>query len=108
MTKKTTDIPGNAHGSAVMFERMLAVSGRRLHELAHAIEEQEENGLRVKKVIFKCDGHPRGSWLVIVSAESENGNVVAFHVGEGFIMTIEGLSSKWRNGSLKWKVDEYA
>lgn len=107
-TKNGQDIPGNAMGSAALHQRMLMASGRKLQQLEHSLENVMDEGVRINRITFKCGGDVRGSWLAIVTAVTAEGPIVTFHSAEGIVSTIEGLSNKLRNGSLKWKEDEYA
>lgn len=106
--KKVYDIPGDAMGSAVMHQRMLLKSGQSLHNLAYGTEHMFDQGVRIRRITFKCGGDPRGSWLVIITVVTAEGPLVAFHNGEGLLSAVEGLAARIRNGSLKWKEDEYA
>ena len=107
-SRNKAEIPGNAVESAAMHTRMLVSTGRKVHEMAYVLEKSAAEEFMVRRITFRCDGDPRGSWLAIITGDDGSGPVVAFHSGDGLTATIEGLAAKIRNGSLKWKEDQYA
>jgi len=46
--------------------------------------------------------------LVIRGEDAEGGPLVAFHSATDLSSALEGLAERLRNGSLQWRVDEYA
>lgn len=109
MSKKlNVEVPGNVLATAALTARLLERTGHRVHMAMLAMINYEEQGLKIVRITFKAPGDVNGEWLGIITAQSENGGVVAFHSGDGFVSTVEGLLNRLNNGSLKWKEDEYA
>lgn len=108
MKHKDQEVPGNVLATAALTERILSKTGHSVHMAGHAMSNMEQNGLSILRISFKATGSVDGSWLAIISASSENGSVVAFHSGDSFPSTLQGVCSRIVNGSLKWKEDEYA
>jgi hypothetical protein len=44
--------------------------------------------------------------LLIVKAETPEGNIIAFHGGEDLASVVIGLVNRLDNGSIKWKEDK--
>lgn len=105
---KSTDVPGDAMQSALNYQRMVLKLGNKLIDLEVAVSKLHEDGVTVKMIKLKASPNPNGDWLAIVTASTENGEVVAFHSSDDLSSTITGVGAKLRNGSLKWKEDEYA
>lgn len=102
------EVPGNVLATAAMTERILVKAGVSLHKAAYRLEELEDEGVAIKAIRFVARGGATGEWLGVITCETENGAVVAFHSGDGFVNVVEGLCNKVVNGSLKWREDEYA
>lgn len=105
---KDTDVPGNTLESQRLFDEMLRKTGRRVRELERTMLRLEEDGVTIKMLKLNCKAGPRGEWLAILTAQGEEGGLVAFHSADGLPEVLAGLSTRLGNGSLKWKEDEYA
>lgn len=100
--------PGAALATAAMVDRVLSTTGHAIHELVHLLSAMEDEGNSVKALRLKPQGGVKGEWLAVITVSTPEGGIVAFHSGAALPSTIEGLRNRLRNGSLKWKDDEYA
>jgi len=109
MTRKTrVEVPGNAMATQALIDRVLTKTGHAVHELNHLGIGMEDEGWLLKAIRFAPQGSAAGEWLAVITVQSPEGPLVSFHGGSTFADCIEGLRNRLKNGSLKWKVDEYA
>lgn len=106
--RTNTDVPGNAQASAAAFERYVFSLGRAWLDFERIAHDMGHAGTPIKRVTLKGPLVEGGSALIILTADSEEGPVVAFHNVDDLGTAIKGLAARLQNGSLKWKVDEYA
>jgi hypothetical protein len=65
-----------------------------------------QNGYRGMSIRFPKEQH--GEFLITIRSESDQGEpIVAFHGGNSLSDALAGLSERLRNGTLKWKIDQY-
>lgn len=107
MTKKSPEIPGNSIGTAQAHQKWLMKAGNALSMLSEGFERYDEETGVVHSIRFAAPGVERSEWLAIVSVESGDGRQVAFSSGEDFMSCLVTVANRWRNGSLKWRADEY-
>lgn len=108
MTKSNPEVPGNAMATAAMTQRILSMAGHTVYMTDHRFDNLYTEGIAIKAIRFKNDGHPAGTWLCVVTAETESGSIVAFHNDTGFRACLLGVLARIENNSLKWKEDQYA
>lgn len=102
------EVPSNVVATAAMTERILSKTGFALHSTDHRLDSMIDEGIVIKQISLKASAGPRGEWLAVVTADTENGSIVAFHSSEGFTTVVEGVCNRLINGSLKWREDQYA
>jgi hypothetical protein len=73
-----------------------------------AAQGESWGGIEIEAVKFRLANDPMiESLAVITGVGADGGPIVAFHSAIGFAELFVGLAARLRNGSLKWKVDEY-
>lgn len=104
---KPKDVPGNTLQSQLLFDRELHKVGHRVYDIDSFIQRSVRDKFVVRAIKFRAGKVPGAEWMAIITAYSPDGPVVAFHSGEGFKELVVGLAARLKNGSLKWKADEY-
>lgn len=105
---KQTGTPGNTMQSQADFDHMLYKIGVAISRLERWCSTDVPEGVYVKSIRLRAPQNPEGEWLAVVSISTENGGKVGFHSAEDLTAVLSGLSNRLRNGSIKWKDDEYA
>lgn len=106
MSKKQNEF-GNTVTAQAVFEREVQHAGKCVYNIAGFAHRASSNKFVVRSIRFRSSVEPGGEWMVIISAYSPNGPVVAFHSGAGFKEALVGLATRLMNGSLVWKEDKY-
>lgn len=101
------DVPGNTLQAQLVLDRELQKVGLRVLEIDRFVVRSVPDKFVVRAIKFRAGKVPGAEWMVIITAYSPDGPVVAFHSGDGFREALVGLAARLKNGSLKWKVDEY-
>ncbi len=104
---KGTETRGNTIASQAAYDRYVYAHGVGVVTMEHLFHKHREAGLQVKALRFKAPGVTDGEWMVIVTATLDKKPVVAFVFGDGFPECLKSLAARWKNGSLKWKEDQY-
>lgn len=102
------EMPGDTISSQAMFDRMLGKLGASLYTFDGRFSRDNMGGIALKAIRFKAPHAPTGEWLAVVTAWQDQVEVVAFHKDASFVECVQGLMNRLNNGSLNWKVDEYA
>lgn len=98
---------GNTISAQAAFEREVLKTGSSVFDIEGFIYRGARDRFVVRSIRFRSGPNPGADWLVVITAYSPDGPVVAFHSGDSFKAALVGLSSRLKNGSLKWKADEY-
>lgn len=106
--QKCVEVPGNAYQSQVNYQAYRMKVGDAVLDMGRAMERLFEEDVRVKAVRFKGPAVAGGPWLAVVTIDTSEGGKVAFSEGDDFEVCVRTLSNRMRNGSIKWKDDEYA
>lgn len=106
MSKKRTE-HGNTISAQAAFDREVHLTGSRVFDINSFVHQGVRDKFIVRSIKFRAGNTPGADWLVVITAYSSGTPVVAFHSGVGFKDTLLGLASRLKNGSLKWKADEY-
>lgn len=97
-----------AKSSTVRYNKWLMDTGRGVLNIEAYQEAIQEDRPTLTKVTVKCDPDDEEGVLLIVNGYQAAEWLVAFHreatVGQG----LASLGNRLRNGSLKWRKDEYA
>lgn len=84
-------------------------SGDAVLYLTRCMHSRMSSDYDVTGLKFKGASGDQGEVLAIIQAFDKEGTpVVAFHAAPTFGECLNGVAARLRNGSLKWKVDEYA
>ena len=114
MTKRQSDaghprdVPGNTMQSQVAHDEFVFQLGQAWAKCVRAFAQLEADGLYVKRVSIKGTWSTNTDMLVIITAAGPEGPLVAFHNVDDVFGLWRGLGNRMRNGSLKWRDDEYA
>lgn len=108
MSRRDKDVPGNTMESQRLFDEQLRNIGRSVLMLESGLKILEDSGIVVKALRFVHNGGSRGDILCVVTAHTETGGIVSFVSGVDLSATIRTMSNQIRNGSIKWKEDQYA
>lgn len=108
MPRNEIEVPGSVLATQANIERIMSKTANLLHWAGGVLDQPDVTGFHLKQIRIKCDLKGGGGWMAVVTALTPNGDQVAFHRGDDFREALEGVLSRIRNGSLKWKDDEYA
>ena len=70
--------------------------------------EIQEGRPTLTQVTVKCDPDDEQGVLIVLKGYEGTSWVVAFHRDTTLSAAISGVGNRLRNGSLKWRADEYA
>ena len=101
-------VPGNSLASQALVQRVLLKTGIYVHKIEEAFQLLENHGVYVKALRFSLKDGADGDWMAVLTADTDDGPMVAFNTGATFGDCLSGLSARLDNGTLKWKEDEYA
>lgn len=108
MTKRNKEVPGNTLESQRIFERELMRIGLAVLALESGLVRMEQDDVVLKAIRLAYAGGPQGDVLCIMTATTEEAGVVAFCSGSSLSAVLCTVSNQIRNGSIKWKEDQYA
>jgi hypothetical protein len=98
---------GSAVNRQVAFDKEMFKKGIKVTRMSNHIEKTETHDTGVTSIRFKAPTDERAEWFGVVSYVHEGEPLVAFHSGETFEEVLLGVCSRFVNGSLKWKEDQY-
>lgn len=107
MGGRNQEVPGNTIESQRLFERQLYNIGRALLQLESTLEHMESDGTTPKAIRLKFEGGAHGSILAVITAQSGDDPIVGFISSPSISTVLVTLSNQLKNGSLKWKEDQY-
>lgn len=108
MSKKNRDVPGNSLASQAQYQRDMLRLGETISRMERILDRMFEEEWIPKRVSIKVPVNQGDEYLVIITAESPGGPVVAFTSGQSFAEAIRVAIARIENGSVKWKEDAYA
>lgn len=106
--KGMKEVPGNAMESAQRHAEMIYNIGVSMLDLQRAVEHFDDDERELVAIRLKTPGCPNVEVLVVVSCNTKEGRKVAFSSGSDLIAALKTLGARLKNGSLKWKDDQYA
>lgn len=107
MMAKDTGVPGNTWMEQAAFDRMVYDVGKSLMQLAESLSKMNSGTERLVALKLRAPKGPGGEWLAVVSTLVDDERFVAFSSGVDFVVCLQTLGARLRNGSLKWKEDQY-
>lgn len=108
MARKDADVPGNALETHRSIERIMLRTAKALYTTDRRVSDDYEGSLMLRHIKIKSPGLPGGEWFAVIAASIDGEAVVAFHSAPSFLEVVEGVCARINNGSLRWKVDQYA
>lgn len=105
---KGEEYPGNTMMSQAAFDRRLYNHGKHLLELQDGFNKCYLDGNRLRALRLVAPEQEAGEWLAVLTIVQDGEPLVAFSSGFDLVSCLQTLNGRMRNGSLKWKVDEYA
>lgn len=83
--------------------------GKAIVDLAHAIEGYRDLSVELVGMSIRGPQFRGGEYLIVLRGLDEEGlPIVAFHSALDMGEVLRGVESRLRNGSLKWRKDEFA
>jgi len=107
-SRKDSTGSGNPARHNISLDKQLIGYGTALVRGSNAIGTNAERGIFIKAFRLVLKDPDLDEWLVVITASTENGQIVAFHGGTSMIEAFTSALNRLVNGSLKWKEDEYA
>lgn len=89
------------------YQNAMMLLGAKVTEFDSLFDALWDKGVYIRSLRFKLPTEDDPRYLVVIKADTEQGSVVGFHGDDGFAATLQGTLNRLRNGSIKWKVDEY-
>jgi len=108
MTKRNTDVQGNAVASAAMFARQMEKSGVALIRIQEGFERLQEYDIWLLGINLTCKNGPGEEWLAVVKAEVEGVRKVCFQGGVSLSDVVQGLAGRIQSGRFDWRDDKWA
>lgn len=105
---KYKDIPGNAMGSVLAYQRALMRLGEKLNEYERTLESLFDDDIIVNSMSIRHPMDEGEEYLVTVRVVRGGESLVGFHAASTLSESLEGLLNRLRNKSMKWKADKYA
>ncbi len=78
-----------------------------LNHIDNYVDEVQEGKPTLTRFTVRCDPDDEEGVLVVCKGYIGTEWHVAFHRGDTVSEAISGLGNRLRNGSLRWRVDEY-
>jgi len=104
---KNEDVPGNAVESRQAYLRMMMRLAEALARFEVVADRCFGRELVLKGMTVKFPGMERPDYMVVVRAQTPEGNVVAFHNAPSFLEAVSGMVARIENESVQWKEDKY-
>jgi len=101
------EVPGNVIATQAAYAKFVDRAGQGWIEFVGAVQNLAARGVLVDRVTMKGEWHNGGDMLVVLAARTEAGYMVAFHNVEDPSTMWVALANRIKNGSLKWRDDEY-
>ena len=98
----------DAASSNRAFEKYVQGLARGLMNIDMYHQDIQEGRPTLTKIIIKCDPDDEQGVLIIGSGYEGGTWKVCFHRDVDIPATVTGFGNRLRNGSLKWKDDDYA
>lgn len=105
---KDGEVSGNAMASAMAVQRQLIRAAEQVARAEGTFRWHEDRDRDILAIRVRMPQHAEGEYMAVVSADSDEGPVVAFHSAPTFGETIVGLLARLENDTLVWKEDKYA
>ncbi len=106
-TMKNTDVPGSAVGSHAAYLRQMVRQAETLQDLERTADRLFEEELLVRGITIRFPEDARPEYLAVVRVEGPGGRLVAFHNAPTFIEVVVGVVNRLKNGTMKFKEDQY-
>lgn len=98
---------GNSVGEAQEFTRQMLRTVEQLYRWERILDDLDPDRFALRDVRIKPPAGDGGEWFVVVRAYEEGAPVVAFSSGSSFVECVRLFCTRWVNGDLKWKADQY-
>jgi len=101
------EIPGNARGSMLAYQRSMLRIAEQLARAEYVWERLAEGMTEVVSFSVRLPQYAGGEYLVVVRAIQDGKPVVGFHSADTLSEVLRGVLARLTNGSIKWKADKY-
>jgi len=105
--KHPKDVPGNVIATAAAHERFLTQLGAGWVGVVEGARSLAGHDVYIESMTIRGSIGEGGDLLIVIRAISDEGKVVAFHNVDDSTTMWVGLANRMRNGSIKWKEDQY-
>lgn len=102
------EVPGNALGSQLAYQKALIRFAEKLNSYEAALQYLFDDDILVTNMTIRHPMDEGEEYLVTLRAIIGGRAKVAFHAGASMFELLEGLVNRMRRKSLKWKDDQYA
>lgn len=106
--KKNQEVPGNAYESARLLAERVHAWGQAVMSYDYIYSVAWRGEVDIEGLSLRSPRAEGGEWLCTLRGFDSDGTpVVAFHSALSAIEALAGAGERWRQGTLKWRVDEY-
>jgi hypothetical protein len=107
MTKKDSEVPGNAMASQQAYTRQLVRQAELLLRWEGIVNRLEDEEVWVDGLSIRMPTYDRPDTFVTVRAHTPTGKIVAFHGAPTLYEAVAGVVARVENRTLKWREDQY-
>lgn len=110
MSKKAgqgRDVPGNTLASQAAFTEGMVKASAQILRADKIIERCDDADIFIRAIKLMPPTDGRTDWLVVVSADSPDGRLVAFTGALDCLEALRGCFAKMENKSMKWRQDTW-
>lgn len=104
---KYKEVPGDSVTSAANYARAMVRLAEAIVDFERQADRLAETDLFIQSMTIRLPSYDRAEYLLVLRGTTPDGAVVAFHNAPTLWETIEGTVNRLKNGSLKWKEDQY-
>jgi len=108
MSQSEKDIPGNAYGSGLEFQRRAIRSHTVLMGFDALLGRMFDEGIAFRGMSIRPPRQSGGDWFITVRVTINGEPQVGFHAAPYFNELVVGVCERMNNRTMKWKDDAYA
>jgi hypothetical protein len=101
------DIPGNSLASAQAVARTLIRQAETIAMMEFCTRDWEDADTYMGNMTIKFPTYERSEYMIVARCQKEGQALVCFHNAPTFLEVVSGFCERLRNGTLKWKEDQY-
>lgn len=101
------EVPGNVLATAALVQREMLKFANALMIMDGQIQEGTFSEHRVVSLRLALPSDKRPDVLAVLTIETAEGRMVAFHSDSGLVSALKGLAHKYSNQTLKFRKDKW-